>query len=72
MLGKGRKAETIVKETEMVVEGVTTAKSVYELSRKYSVEMPITREIYNVIYNDKSPKDVVENLMLRSPKPECY
>lgn len=72
MLGKGEKANDIVKKTEMVVEGVTTTKSAYELSRKYGVDMPITREIYNVIYNNKSPKDVVEDLMLRSPKPEQY
>ena len=72
MLGKGKKAEDIVKETEMVVEGVTTTKSAYELSRKYGVDIPITREIYNVIYSGKSPKDVVKDLMLRSPKPENY
>ena len=72
MLGKGKKAKDIVKETEMVVEGVTTAKSAYELSRKHNVDMPITREIYNVIYKDKSPREVVKDLMLRSPKPEHY
>lgn len=72
MLGKGKNTEEILKETEMVVEGVTTAKSAYELSREYDVDMPITHEIYNVIYKDKSPKDVVKDLMLRSPKPEYY
>jgi glycerol-3-phosphate dehydrogenase (NAD(P)+) len=35
----------ILKETEMVVEGVTTSKSAYELSKKYHVDMPITREV---------------------------
>ena len=70
MLGKGKKVADIVKETEMVVEGVTTTKSAYLLSKKFGVEMPITNEIYNVIYNDKSPKDVVKDLMLRSPKAE--
>jgi len=70
MLGKGRKVKEIVAETEMVVEGVTTAKSAYQLSQKFGVDMPITREIYNVIYNEKSPRDVVKDLMLRSPKPE--
>lgn len=72
MLGKGKKTKDIVKETEMVIEGVTTTKSAYELSRKHGVDMPITREMYNVIHNDKSPKNVVEDLMLRSPKPEQY
>ncbi len=72
MLGQGKKAKDIVNKTEMVVEGVTTTKSAYELSHKYNIVMPITQEIYNVIYNNKSPKDVVKDLMLRSPKPECY
>lgn len=72
MLGKGEKAKDIVRKTEMVVEGVTTTKSAYELSRKYGVDMPITCEIYSVIYNEKSPTDVVKDLMLRSPKPEQY
>jgi glycerol-3-phosphate dehydrogenase (NAD(P)+) len=72
MLGKGNKTNDILKETEMVVEGVTTAESAYELSRTYGVDMPITCEIYNVIYKDKSPKDVVKDLMLRSAKPEVY
>ena len=72
MLGKGKKAKDIEKETEMVVEGVTTTKSAYELSGTYGVDMPITREIYNVIYKDKLLKDVVKDLMLRSAKPEHY
>ncbi|MBL7070961.1 MAG: NAD(P)-dependent glycerol-3-phosphate dehydrogenase [Candidatus Omnitrophica bacterium] len=70
MLGRGKRAKAIVEETEMVVEGVTTTESAYRLSQKIGVDMPITREIYNVIYKDKSPKDVVKDLMMRSPKIE--
>ena len=72
MLGMGKKTEEILKGTEMIVEGITTAKSAYELSRKYKISMPITLEIYNLIYKNKSPKDVVSDLMLRSPKQEHY
>ena len=72
MLGKGESTEDIMKKTEMAVEGVTTANSAYQLSRKYGVIMPITQEIFNVIYKNKSPKDAVQDLMLRSPKPEQY
>jgi len=72
MLGKGKKADDIIKETEMVVEGVTTAKSAFELSKKYNVDMPLTREVYEIIYKNKSPKDVVKDLLLRSAKPEVY
>lgn len=72
MLGKGKKAENIIKETEMVVEGVTTAKSAFELSKKYNVDMPLTREVYEIIYKNKPPKEAVKDLLLRSAKPEVY
>ncbi|MBN1871959.1 MAG: NAD(P)-dependent glycerol-3-phosphate dehydrogenase [Candidatus Omnitrophica bacterium] len=72
MLGKGKSAKEILAGTEMAIEGVITAKSAYELSKEYGVEMPIATEIYNVIYMSKSPKDVVGDLMLRTPKPEVY
>jgi len=72
MLGRGKKVKDIISQTEMVVEGVTTTKSAYELSKKYNVDMPITREVYEIIYNGKSPKEVVRDLMMRSAKPEVY
>jgi glycerol-3-phosphate dehydrogenase (NAD(P)+) len=72
MLGTGKTVKDILGQTEMVIEGVTTVKSAYELSRKYDVDMPMTREIYEIIYDGKSPKDVVKDLMLRSAKPEVY
>ncbi|MFA6350306.1 MAG: glycerol-3-phosphate dehydrogenase, partial [Candidatus Omnitrophota bacterium] len=54
----------------MVAEGVPTAKSAHELSIKYKVEMPIIREVYNVIYKDKSPSKAVNDLMTREKKEE--
>jgi len=50
----------------MVVEGVYTAQSAYELSQKYDVDMPITKELYEVLYKDKNAKESVRNLMLRN------
>ena len=69
-IGKGKKLNQLMKETEMVVEGVATAKAAFELSRKYKVEMPITQEIYKVIYENKDPRVAVNDLMTRSPKNE--
>lgn len=69
-IGKGKRLKDVLKETEMVVEGVATAKSAYELSKKYKVEMPITEEIYKVLYENKDPKTAVRDLMGRSPKVE--
>ncbi len=69
-LGQGRKIDEILKNMEMVAEGVKTAKSAYDLSKKYKVEMPITREIYEVIYSGKDPKQSVNDLMTRKLRSE--
>lgn len=69
-IGKGKKLKDILKETDMVVEGVATARSAYDLSKKNNVEMPITSEIYKVLYENKDPKRAVHDLMTRTPKME--
>ena len=69
-LGKGATVIEITAGMEQVAEGMPTAKSAYALSKKYSVEMPITAEVYRVLYEGKSPIDAVHDLMLREPKPE--
>ncbi|MFA5411219.1 MAG: NAD(P)H-dependent glycerol-3-phosphate dehydrogenase [Candidatus Omnitrophota bacterium] len=67
---KGRPLTRIRKEMQMVAEGITTAVSAYELSLKYKVDMPITREIYFVLYKNKSPLRAVKDLMTRQKKEE--
>lgn len=69
-LGKGKKIKDILKNMEMVAEGVKTTLSAYKLSKKYKVEMPITTEIYNVLYKNKSIYESMVDLMSRSPKSE--
>ncbi len=54
----------------MVVEGLPTTKAVIELSKKMKVVMPITNEIYNVLFENKNPKHAIISLMSRSIKPE--
>ncbi len=69
-LGKGKKLQQILDEMHMVAEGVKTAKSVYNYSRKLGVEMPICREIYHILYEDLAPKEAVYRLMTRTLKQE--
>ncbi|MDP2943139.1 MAG: NAD(P)H-dependent glycerol-3-phosphate dehydrogenase, partial [Candidatus Omnitrophota bacterium] len=69
-IGKGKKPQDVLKATEMVVEGAVTAKSCYELRKKYDVEMPISEQIYAVIYEGKDPKAAVRDLMTRERKAE--
>ncbi len=70
LIGQGKGLEETLKEIGMVVEGITTIKVAYNLAKKYSVEMPITQEIYDVIYNGGNAKEAVTNLMTRSRKHE--
>ena len=70
MIGKGRKLPDILSEMKMVAEGGKTAQAAYELAKKHNSEMPITEQIYRVLYEDKSPKDAVMDLMTRRVKEE--
>ncbi|HEA46926.1 MAG TPA: NAD(P)H-dependent glycerol-3-phosphate dehydrogenase [bacterium] len=69
-IAKGRKLEEAQKEIGMVTEGVPTTKSAYELAKKYKVEMPITGELYNILFKGKNPKDAEFELMTRKTKRE--
>ena len=69
-IGEGMKLNEILSEMRMVAEGVKTAKSVYNLSRKLGVEMPISHEVYHVLYDDIAPKEAVKRLMTRNLKQE--
>ncbi len=69
-LGQGMKIEEILEEMQMVAEGVKTSKSVYDLSRQLDVEMPISEQVYEVIYEGKDPREAVVDLMSRDLKPE--
>jgi glycerol-3-phosphate dehydrogenase (NAD(P)+) len=69
-VGKGKSLTEIKKNMQMVAEGIPTTKSAYRLSLKYKVEMPIIREVYSVLYKNKSPLEVVRDLMVRQKKEE--
>jgi glycerol-3-phosphate dehydrogenase (NAD(P)+) len=56
----------------MVAEGVRTTQSAYDLSMKQGVDMPITHEVYQVLFKGKAPKKAVYDLMTRDPKPEDW
>lgn len=66
MFGEGKKANQIQAEMGMVVEGIKTTKAAYELSQHVGVNMPITTELYHVIFHDKDPKQAVIDLMGRA------
>jgi glycerol-3-phosphate dehydrogenase (NAD(P)+) len=69
-LGQGMKLETILSETRTVAEGVRTTKSVYNLSRKTGVEMPIAEQVFRMLYEDLDPKEALRILMSRDLRQE--
>ncbi len=69
-LGRGKKISEILENMEMVAEGVKSTLSVYKLAKKLKVVMPISREIYRIIYEGKNPKHSIKDLMNRKLKSE--
>lgn len=69
-IGKGRKLDDIITEMVMVAEGVATTKSVYELSAQYGIDMPISTEVYRMLFEGKDPHEATEELMTRDVKIE--
>jgi len=69
-IGEGRSLADILSETRTVAEGIKTAKSVYDLSSKLGVEMPISHAVYYILYEGLSPKEAVYQLMTRDLKQE--
>lgn len=70
MLGEGLSLEESIDKIGMVVEGAYTVKAAYELSLEYGVDMPITKEIYTVLYEGANAKESVLSLMNRKKKDE--
>lgn len=69
-LGRGMTLQQILDELGMVAEGVETAKSANELAAREGVDMPITREVHAILYEDKPVRDAIQALMTRPLKAE--
>jgi len=69
-LGEGKKIKDILKEMEMVAEGVETSASVHELCEKLQLNLPIMGEIYEILFHDKDPKQAVIDLLHRDAREE--
>jgi glycerol-3-phosphate dehydrogenase (NAD(P)+) len=53
------------------VEGIHTAQEVYRLAQRWQVEMPISEQVYRVLFDGLDPHEAVHNLLERSQKPEA-
>ena len=70
LMGQGKTMQEAMDEVKMVVEGVYSAKAAIALAKKYNVEMPIVEQVNEILFNNKTVKDAVEDLMLRDVKEE--
>lgn len=70
MLGRGEKLEDILKNMREVAEGVKTSKVVKKLAKKFSLEMPISEEVYKVLYEGEDPRKSLQQLLSRKLKKE--
>ena len=70
LIGQGHSFEESIAEIGMVVEGAYTVKSAHDLMLKYKLEMPITSELYKILYQGKDARVAVNALMSRQKKHE--
>ncbi len=69
-LATGRKLDEIVSSMRMVAEGIKTTNAAADLSAQLGVEMPIARQMYEMLHFGLSPRDAIRRLMERSLKQE--
>jgi glycerol-3-phosphate dehydrogenase (NAD(P)+) len=69
-LGQGQSLEDALAAIDQVVEGVQTAREVNELAISRGVDMPITHEVYRILYEGEKPRDAVHALLSREQKAE--
>ncbi len=69
-LGQGIGRAQAIKDIDQSVEGISAAREAYRLAQKHQVEMPITEQVYNVLFNNLAPKQAVQNLLTREQRPE--
>lgn len=69
-LGRGQPLEAVLEEIGQEVEGVKTVHELYAMARRLDVDMPITEQVYRVVYEGLPPARAVEILLNREPKSE--
>jgi glycerol-3-phosphate dehydrogenase (NAD(P)+) len=71
-IGRGEAPDAVIAGMVNVAEGVPTARSVHDQARQRGVEMPITDEVEQILFQGKPPRDAVTDLMLRTPRDEGW
>ncbi|MFP4026737.1 MAG: NAD(P)H-dependent glycerol-3-phosphate dehydrogenase [Candidatus Brocadiia bacterium] len=69
-LGQGETLDEILSDMEKVAEGVRTTRSACDLANQHNIEMPVTRQVYSLLFEGKEPREAGMELMQREPRPE--
>lgn len=69
-LAQGMDCKTAIREVGMIVEGVYTCRSAFQMAQQAGIPTPITEGVYQIIYEGRKPEDVVKDLMTRTIKDE--
>lgn len=69
-LGRGETLGQILQTMQSVAEGVPTSRSIYDYARQRGIDMPISTEVYRVLFEDKPPHEATTDLMVRPPRDE--
>lgn len=69
-IGRGERLDDVLNAMVNVAEGVPTTRSVHHLARARGIEVPITDELFEILFKGKPPQSVIADLMVRNPKVE--
>jgi glycerol-3-phosphate dehydrogenase (NAD(P)+) len=69
-VGQGSDPRSIIAEQKTVVEGYSSVESLHEIAQCKGLDMPILKELYAILYTNKSPKLALSSLMMRDLKSE--
>ena len=69
-IGQGQRLDRVLSEMVMVAEGVRTTRAAVELGRKYDVELPIIESVYQLLFEDRDPREAIVELMTRPLRQE--
>jgi glycerol-3-phosphate dehydrogenase (NAD(P)+) len=69
-IGRGTSLEEVTRQMKAVAEGVETTRSLKRLAERHGIEMPITEQVYMVLFEKKDPREAVSELMTRTLKRE--
>jgi glycerol-3-phosphate dehydrogenase (NAD(P)+) len=69
-LGEGKSLQETVERIGQEIEGIPAARVVHRLAQSHQIEMPISEQVYRILYDHLSPTEAVQNLLLREQKAE--